>query len=249
MIPAGNLNGAHLKRIVQTCTAAGVRPMLLPAMMRNLRRPSSAAVVCGLLLKRLLDLLVAGAAVVLLSPLLVLIAALIRLDSPGPVFFRQQRLGLGGKPFRIWKFRTMVVDAERQLARLESKNESQGGVLFKMQHDPRVTALGRFLRSSSLDELPQLFNVLQGNMSLVGPRPLQLRDCEQACDLDAESFARRCTGIPGITGLWQVSGRSGLGFDDMLDLDLDYIEHWSFLRDLELLVRTIPAVLMRRGAC
>jgi lipopolysaccharide/colanic/teichoic acid biosynthesis glycosyltransferase len=198
--------------------------------------------------KRLLDTLIAVPTVILLGPLLVLLAVLIRLDSPGPVFFRQPRLGQGGRIFRVWKFRTMVVDAEARLAALEALNESEGGVLFKLRADPRVTRLGRFLRRTSLDELPQLFNVLQGHMSLVGPRPLQLRDCERAAALDAERFAHRQTVLPGVTGLWQVSGRSNLGFQEMLLLDEEYIRRRSLVLDCAILLKTVAVVLRRDGA-
>ncbi|WP_230843820.1 sugar transferase [Gloeobacter morelensis] len=200
------------------------------------------------LAKRVLDYGAAGLGVLLLAPLLLLIALLIRLDSPGPVFFRQERKGLGGRIFRVWKFRSMEVDAEARLKDLEAFNESEGGVLFKLKCDPRVTRTGGILRSTSLDELPQLFNVLQGHMSLVGPRPLQLRDCERALEYDREAFERRLTVLPGITGPWQVAGRSALSFEQMLKLDGDYIEHWSFALDLSILLRTLLVVLKRSGA-
>src|ERR1700723_3650658 len=143
-----------------------------------------------------------------LSPVLAVVALLIRLDSRGPILFRQERMGLGGRVFWCLKFRTMVPDAGQRLRDLEARNESVGGVLFKIKDDPRVTPLGRFLRSSSLDELPQLWNVLVGEMSLVGPRPLQLRDSEKLENLDPEGYARRLSVMPGITGPWQVGGRS-----------------------------------------
>lgn len=198
--------------------------------------------------KRAVDLAGAGAGLVLLAPLLLAVALVVRLSSPGPVLFRQLRLGRGGRPFYVLKFRTMVADAERRLAELESHNEASGGVLFKIRRDPRVTPLGRFLRRTSLDELPQLMNVLRGDMSLVGPRPLQLRDSYRLEALDPESFARRLSVPPGITGPWQVGGRSD-GTDGMVRQDLDYIACWSLALDLKILVRTIPAVLTGRGAC
>src|SRR5262249_50870089 len=156
-------------------------------------------------LKRFSDYAIALSALAVLGPLMLLIAVLIRLDSKGPVLFRQQRMGLRGRIFWIWKFRTMVENAERQLAALEPYNESQGGALFKLRRDPRVTRVGRLLRTTSLDELPQIFNVFMGDMSIVGPRPLPLRDCLLLKELDEARFARRLEILPGLTGVWQVS--------------------------------------------
>lgn len=198
--------------------------------------------------KRTIDFLGAGLGVLLLSPLLIFIAILIRLDSQGPIFFRQERIGRGGKTFVIWKFRTMEINAEDRLKDLEKLNESGGGVLFKMREDPRVTTVGKFLRRTSLDELPQLFNVLQGSMSLVGPRPLQLRDYYLAIKSHRDNLPYRNALLPGVTGLWQVSGRSEITFDDMLRLDLFYKANWSFWLDLQILWRTVLVVLARRGA-
>jgi exopolysaccharide biosynthesis polyprenyl glycosylphosphotransferase len=198
--------------------------------------------------KRVIDFVGAGLGLLFLSPLMLGIALLIRLDSEGPVFFRQQRLGHNGKPFIVWKFRTMEVDAEKRLKKLEQLNESEGGVLFKMKKDPRVTHIGKFLRRTSLDELPQLFNVLQGYMSLVGPRPLQLRDSALAIKANRDAFLQRLTVMPGMTGLWQVSGRSEVSFDDMLHLDIHYIEHWSLWLDLRIIWQTIQVVLISKGA-
>jgi len=198
--------------------------------------------------KRVIDFIGAGLGILFLSLLMLGIALLIRLDSEGPIFFRQQRLGRGGKPFIVWKFRTMEVNAEKRLQELEQLNESKGGVLFKMKEDPRVTRIGKFLRRTSLDELPQLFNVLQGHMSLVGPRPLQLRDSALASKVNPDVFAKRLTVMPGVTGLWQVSGRSEVAFDDMLHLDIHYIEHWSLLLDLRIIWRTIQVVVTSKGA-
>ena len=199
-------------------------------------------------LKRVIDFLGAGLGILFFSPLMLGIALLIRLDSPGPVFFRQARLGRCGKTFKVYKFRTMGANAEKRLQELEQLNESEGGVLFKIKSDPRVTRIGKVLRSTSLDELPQLFNVLQGQMSLVGPRPLQLRDCELAIKGNPNAFATRLTVIPGVTGLWQVSGRSEVAFEDMLRLDIQYIKHWSLWLDLRIIWQTIQVVLTRKGA-
>jgi lipopolysaccharide/colanic/teichoic acid biosynthesis glycosyltransferase len=194
---------------------------------------------------------VAGALVglVLFSPVLLAIALLIRLDSPGPVLFRQVRRGHRGRPFRMLKFRTMVVDAEQRLGDLESCNESAGGVLFKLRQDPRVTPRGRFLRRSSLDELPQLINVLKGEMSLVGPRPLQLRDSNRLWAVDPQGYRRRLEVLPGLTGPWQVGGRSDRDYERMVKLDCDYVANRSLEGDLLIMAQTVIAVLLRRGAC
>jgi lipopolysaccharide/colanic/teichoic acid biosynthesis glycosyltransferase len=198
-------------------------------------------------IKRAIDLTGSLLGLALLSPLLLVVAVLVRRSSPGPVFFRQLRLGQGGRPFHVLKFRTMIADAELRLKDLEAKNES-GGVLFKIRDDPRVTPLGRFLRRTSLDELPQLINVLRGEMSLVGPRPLQLRDSRLLEAQDPEAFARRLSVPPGVTGPWQVSGRSNAGAD-MVERDLNYVENWSLALDLKILAQTIPVVISTRGAC
>jgi lipopolysaccharide/colanic/teichoic acid biosynthesis glycosyltransferase len=168
----------------------------------------------------------------------------VRIDSKGPVFFRQVRVGRDGRHFRIYKFRSMVVGAEQQKENLRSLNEVGGG-MFKIASDPRVTRVGSFLRRTSLDELPQLFNVLRGEMSLVGPRPLPLRDVERfTCAADMRRFSVR----PGLTCLWQISGRSNVGFREWVTLDLKYIDGWSLALDLVILVRTIPVVLRGTGA-
>jgi lipopolysaccharide/colanic/teichoic acid biosynthesis glycosyltransferase len=199
--------------------------------------------------KRMIDVVGSLLGLICLSPVLAVVAVLVRLDSRGPILFRQERMGLGGRVFWCLKFRTMVPDAERRLRELEARNESAGGVLFKIKDDPRITPLGRFLRRSSLDELPQLWNVLVGEMSLVGPRPLQLRDSAKLEALDPRGYARRLSVIPGITGPWQVGGRSDVSSDQMLSLDLDYVESWSMRADLAILIKTFIVVLGRRGAC
>ena len=201
------------------------------------------------LAKRTMDIAGSLLGLICLSPVLALVALLIRRDSRGPILFKQERMGLDGRVFRCLKFRTMVPDAERRLKDLEAKNESVGGVLFKIKDDPRVTPLGRFLRRSSLDELPQLWNVLVGEMSLVGPRPLQLRDSEKLERLNPEGYARRLSVAPGITGPWQVGGRSEVDSGRMLRLDLDYVEGWSIGLDTTILIKTVGVVLARRGAC
>ena len=199
--------------------------------------------------KRLIDLICAGSAILVLLPLLLLIAAIIRLTSRGPALFSQSRLGRNGEPFQILKFRTMIVDAEQRLKELEHLNESEGGVLFKMKRDPRITGIGRILRRTSLDELPQLWNVLLGQMSLVGPRPLQLRDSLMLAQIDPEAYARRLDVLPGLTGLWQARGRSETGFEHMLRLDRDYIRDWSIWLDLVIIAETALGVVRGKGAC
>lgn len=195
--------------------------------------------------KRSFDLCCSTILILLLSPVYLTIAILIKLDSPGPIFFKQNRIGLHSKSFKIWKFRTMVVNAEKLQAALEAKNEIKDGVLFKMKDDPRITRVGKFLRRYSLDELPQIFNVLLGEMSLVGPRPLPVRDVER---FKTKHFIRQEV-LPGITGLWQVSGRSDIdNFEDGVRLDLNYIENWSFWLDVNILLKTVGVVLQKTGA-
>ena len=179
---------------------------------------------------------------VITLPLMLTTAIAIRLSDPGPVFFRQARVGREGRTFRVWKFRTMYEDAEERVAELQELNETDG-MLFKIRNDPRVFPVGRFLRASSLDELPQLINVLLGEMSLVGPRPLPAEDGDFRGDVRRRLLVR-----PGITGLWQVSGRSDLSWDDAVRLDLYYVDNWSLVLDLHTLWRTIGVVLRRKGA-
>jgi exopolysaccharide biosynthesis polyprenyl glycosylphosphotransferase len=194
-------------------------------------------------MKRSFDFIVSMFLIVVLSPLLLVIAAAVRLSSRGPVIYRSMRPGIGGESFPCLKFRTMRSGSEHLQDDLESLNEASGA-LFKIRHDPRLTPIGRFLRRYSLDELPQLFNVIAGQMSLVGPRPLPQRDFEQL----QEWHKKRYLVLPGITGLWQVSGRSELDFDDLVRLDFLYLERWSVGLDLAILLKTVPAVLSRRGA-
>jgi exopolysaccharide biosynthesis polyprenyl glycosylphosphotransferase len=194
--------------------------------------------------KRSVDVVLSVIAVVFLAPVFLVIAIAIKLTSPGPAFFIQERFGLNKRRFRMYKFRTMIVDAEARQTALEQLNEAQGPV-FKMKQDPRVTPVGRFLRKTSLDELPQLFNVLKGDMSLVGPRPLPNRDVTRF----SESWLmRRFSVKPGLTCLWQVQGRSNTSFDEWIALDLQYIDTWSHLLDLKILALTIPAVMRGNGA-
>ena len=202
-----------------------------------------------LMAKRAIDVIGSALGLLAIAPLMVAVALLVRLDSPGPVFFRQRRRGLGGAPFGLLKFRTMCIDAEDRMEELEARNESAGGILFKIQSDPRVTRIGYWLRRTSLDELPQLINILKGEMSLVGPRPLQIRDCNLLEQHDPEGFRARHSVPQGLTGAWQVGGRSAEDCAQMIRRDLDYVENWSLALDLKIIVKTIPAVLSGRGAC
>jgi exopolysaccharide biosynthesis polyprenyl glycosylphosphotransferase len=197
-----------------------------------------------LFLKRSLDIFLSLLLLVILFPLFVSVAVMIKMTSPGPVFFIQKRLGLNKRIFRLFKFRTMVNDAEKRQQELEVFNEADGPV-FKIKDDPRITKVGHFLRITSVDELPQLFNVLKGEMSLVGPRPLPVRDYE---GFDQRWFNRRFSVRPGMTCIWQVDGRSDLSFEKWIQLDLRYIDTWSLPLDFQILFRTIPAVLRGRGA-
>lgn len=198
----------------------------------------------GLYLKRLFDLVGALALILIASPLMIAAGIAIKVSGPGPVLFVQQRYGRNRKRFPMFKFRSMVVDAEKRQAALESKNEAQGPV-FKLKSDPRVTKVGAFLRKTSIDELPQLFNILRGEMSLVGPRPLPIRDVTR---FEEARFLRRFSVRPGLTCLWQASGRSNTGFDDWIKQDLTYIDNWSLSLDFKILLMTIPAVLKGSGA-
>jgi exopolysaccharide biosynthesis polyprenyl glycosylphosphotransferase len=238
----------------------GITLRLLPSSLEMLHRRGVPEVIAGLptlrleasflggwdyRLKRLMDFVGALVGLLILSPLLVGVAIAIKFSSPGPIFFRQERMGLHGSVFRMWKFRTMVPNAAARQAELERHNESSDGVMFKIKSDPRVTPIGRFLRRTSIDELPQLFNVLMGQMSLVGPRPLPLRDIER---FDPWHHTRHQV-LPGITGLWQIAGRSTIdAFNDAARLDLYYIDNWSLNLDLEILLETVRIVLFGKGA-
>jgi lipopolysaccharide/colanic/teichoic acid biosynthesis glycosyltransferase len=193
--------------------------------------------------KRAFDLVVSIGLIILAVPVWALIALVVKLDSPGPIFYRDRRVGLGEREFGMFKFRSMYIDAASRQGALESSNEASGP-LFKIKDDPRVTRVGRFMRRYSIDELPQVLNVARGEMSLVGPRPLPLRDFVQLEDW----HRKRYLVLPGMTGLWQVSGRIELTFDDLVRLDFYYLENWSIWLDISILAKTLPAVLHRRGA-
>jgi exopolysaccharide biosynthesis polyprenyl glycosylphosphotransferase len=194
--------------------------------------------------KRVVDVAGSLGMLTLLAPVFLMVAVAIKVTSPGPVFFKQERVGISKRRFHVLKFRTMVVDAEKRQQALERLNEVSGPV-FKIRNDPRITPTGHFLRKTSIDELPQLLNVLRGDMSLVGPRPLPVRDYQ---GFEEEWHRRRFSVRPGITCLWQVSGRSGIPFDRWMELDMEYIDRWSLWLDLKILLRTVPAVLKGSGA-
>lgn len=196
------------------------------------------------LMKRIVDLSVSSLALIALLPVFIVTALSIVIENPGPVFFIQIRVGRDGRHFRFYKFRSMIVNADRIKAELAAKNESKDGVIFKMKKDPRITRTGRIIRKFSIDELPQLINVLKGDMSLVGPRPPVPGEVAQY----TLEQRKRLHAIPGITGLWQVSGRSDIPFTDQVRLDLQYIQSAGVINDLLLLLKTIPAVLSGRGA-
>ena len=196
------------------------------------------------MVKRAFDVVVAGLGTIIISPLLLVLALAVKVTSPGPVLYRQTRVGQRGRPFTMLKFRTMQVGAD---AMIESLRREHGvdNLMFKMADDPRVTRIGRVLRKFSLDELPQLINVIKGEMSLVGPRPPLPEEVTRYEDWQFD----RLEVPPGISGLWQVSGRSDLSFDDCVRLDLFYIENWSLAYDLYIIAKTLPVLVSRRGAC
>ncbi|MDI6827503.1 MAG: sugar transferase [Armatimonadota bacterium] len=194
-------------------------------------------------IKRLIDILVSSIMLVILSPLMLLVAIAIKLESEGPVIYKQTRVGKNGREFTFYKFRSMFRDADKRLAELMHLNEADGPI-FKIKNDPRITKIGRIIRKTSIDELPQLVNVLKGDMSLVGPRPPLPNEVEQYSAHDRQ----RLNVTPGITCLWQVSGRSNIGFEQWVELDLEYIRNQSLWLDLKILLKTIPAVIKGTGA-
>lgn len=259
VIIAGTMGAdAPLLDLLERCRAMGIPARLAPTATDLLTHTLRAVAAPGLplfdlrapvltgtafYLKRVFDVVAGTLILLLVSPLLLVSAIAIKLDDRGPVLFRSRRVGVDEVPFDCLKLRTMAIDAEDKQKELESQNEADGA-LFKIKRDPRVTRVGGLLRRFSLDELPQLFNVLRGEMSLVGPRPLPERDFALLDDV----HKRRYLVLPGMTGLWQVSGRSELSFDELVRLDFSYIESWSVWLDIEILLRTIPTVLFKRGA-
>ena len=195
-------------------------------------------------LKRLFDILASGAALIIASPVFLLTALAIKIEDGGPVFFRQMRVGYRGKQFGMWKFRSMVTNAEELKLQLQQQNEMSGGVLFKMKKDPRITKVGHFIRKYSIDEMPQFWNVLVGDMSVVGPRPALAKEVAEYTPEDRQRLLAK----PGLTCLWQVGGRSDIDFAGQVRLDVQYIRSSSLWTDFKLLFLTIPAVLMGKGA-
>jgi exopolysaccharide biosynthesis polyprenyl glycosylphosphotransferase len=249
----------HAAQIVEACENQGIAMRVLSSIFDLKRAHTSDDELEGvslmthhtgfaegwpIVVKRAIDIVVSLSLLILCGPILVVTALAIKLTSPGPILFVQKRLGLNKRPFNIYKFRTMVPTAEQQVHELEHLNEVSGPV-FKIKHDPRITPIGKLLRKTSIDELPQLFNVLEGQMSLVGPRPLPIRDYQ---GFNEDWQRRRFTVRPGITCLWQVNGRSSIPFEKWMQLDLQYIDGWSLWLDFEILARTIPAVLKGSGA-
>ena len=248
----------QILNVVRTCAEYGVRVNIVPRLFEILSSQTSIDDIEGIplldvaqaelsrfnmLVKRCFDLAVGGAVLLVSLPVIAVLALLVKLDSPGPVFFRQERSGRGGHVFRIFKLRTMHVDAEARREELAALNE-YSGPMFKIKRDPRLTSVGVYLRRWSLDELPQIFNVMRGEMSLVGPRPLWVEEARQC-----RGWTKKRLDItPGITGLWQVLGRNDIPFDEMVKLDYMYVTGWSLSWDVKLLLQTVPAVLGRRGA-
>ncbi|MDX1952004.1 MAG: sugar transferase [Verrucomicrobiota bacterium] len=196
-------------------------------------------------IKRLFDIVASASFLLLFSPLFALVALIIKCEDGGPIFFGQIRVGKHGRQFRMWKFRSMCVNAEARLAELIKSNQHAQGVTFKMKHDPRITRVGRYLRKFSVDELPQFYNVLKGEMSLVGPRPPLPREVALYTNQDR----RRLLVTPGLTCFWQIGGRANIDFPEQVQLDVRYIESQSFWLDLKILLKTVPAVVLGRGAC
>jgi exopolysaccharide biosynthesis polyprenyl glycosylphosphotransferase len=260
LVSAKHAHFEHVENIIRVCEVEGVEAYLVADFFATQIARASFDELLGhplivfrttpeasweMMLKLAVDFLGAFLLLLLTAPLMLAVAAMVKISSPGPVLFRQQRSGLNGAPFTIFKFRTMSSNAEQLKHELAAMNEMSGPV-FKLTNDPRITPLGKFLRKWSLDELPQLFNVLSGEMSLVGPRPLPVDEVKRFNDL---AHRRRLSVKPGLTCLWQVSGRNQISdFKEWVRLDLEYIDNWSFWLDVRILFRTIPAVLRSTGA-
>jgi exopolysaccharide biosynthesis polyprenyl glycosylphosphotransferase len=258
LIVAGHVRDAQLLAMVETAHRAGVMVFVAPSVTELLIQRADYVPGQGLplfefrppvfagtdwVVKRTFDYVVSSAFIVVGLPVWLLIALAVKVTSRGPVFYRDRRIGVNEQEFGMFKFRTMYADASAHVGELEAANEAEGA-LFKIRDDPRVTPVGRFLRRFSIDEFPQVLNVLRGEMSLVGPRPLPLRDYA----LLDPWHRKRYLVLPGMTGLWQISGRSNLGFDDLVRLDFYYLENWSIWMDVSILLKTIPAVISGRGA-
>ncbi|HSQ30264.1 MAG TPA: sugar transferase [Gemmatimonadaceae bacterium] len=260
LIVSGTLAVDSLKRVVTACLKRGITILAVPVWSRAMRGWAEPVNVGGLpgyqvhparlgmpalMLKRAVDLLIASAALVICAPLMLLVAVAVKLDSPGPVFYRQRRVGLGGREFMMWKFRSMQIEAERRLDQVAHLNRYTDGRLFKLAHDPRITRVGRLLRRFSLDELPQLFNVLAGDMSLVGPRPPLPTEVGK---YEPRHFVRLSV-VPGITGPWQVGGRNLItDFEEVVRLERAYVDSWSMRLDLAIMAKTFGVVLSGKGA-
>ncbi|TLQ47192.1 exopolysaccharide biosynthesis polyprenyl glycosylphosphotransferase [Streptomyces marianii] len=258
VVPGTALSGERLRRLSWGLHDAGIELVLAPGLVEVSVKRLETGSAGGMsllrvapptkdgvqpVLKQILDRSAALLGLLVLAPLLLLIAAAVRLSSPGPVFYLHERIGLGGRPFVMWKFRSMRVGADSQKAALAQENEHDG-LMFKMRRDPRVTRVGHWLRRTSLDELPQLVNVLKGDMSLVGPRPPLADEAAHYTPVEW----RRLSVRPGMTGLWQISGRSDLSWDETVQLDLSYVDNWSFTSDVDVMARTFRAVVDGRGA-
>lgn len=258
MLASREMGSQEIMQVMATCQEQAVRFSMVPNLFNVLTSRIQVREIAGVpifvlderiflrssrLLKRSIDLIVGAITLVVVSPLLALVSILIKLDSPGPVILRQTRIGKGSRPFTVLKFRSMREDAEAMKDQLASQNESQGP-LFKMRNDPRMTRVGRVIRKLSIDELPQLINVMRGEMSLVGPRPPLPSEVDQYASWQRKRFEV----LPGITGLAQISGRSDLTFDETLRFDFFYIENWSPLMDLKIILKTLPGVILGRGA-
>lgn len=258
VVVALRVTDKHTEKVIQACEKQGISVELLLDSLAfqiassTIHHGSTISSLClsavrhtpgTLFIKRLTDIVLSLVTCILLSPVFAIVAISIKLEDGGPILFKQQRVGLRNRPFWIYKFRSMCVEAEQLRHGLSHLNEMSGPV-FKLANDPRVTRVGRVIRSFSLDELPQLFNVLIGNMSIVGPRPPLPIEVSKYVD----EHRRRLSVKPGLTCLWQVSGRSDVDFNQWMDLDLAYIDNWSYLQDWKIMMRTIPAVLKRTGA-
>ncbi len=256
VVPRSRLN--HMENAINACETEGVKATIAVdlfdlkiARSRQtelegiplLTFETTVAKESHLFIKRAMDIVISGLGIILVSPLFFVVAVIIKLTSSGPVLFTQKRVGLNGRKFKFYKFRTMYKGAEKKLSELEARNE-MGGPIFKMKKDPRITPVGKILRKFSIDELPQLFNVFVGHMSLIGPRPPIPKEVEQYNPWQRRRLSMR----PGLTCLWQIKGRNKLSFNEWMKLDLEYLDNWSLRLDFEIMMKTIPVVLFGIGA-